>query len=455
MVGYYSSPWASLTLLYSLKCPVVAHWRCLAATQRDEILKAARDKDQEEWKRSLTEAEAKGIETAREAPGKRPGLDTYQTTEFICGKGLKVFRFLVNAAYVPICIGACMKGGVCMGCMEVAIEPDAANSSLAEGKASDGEQSGDVTMSDSVRVDSKTSPPNESIVTASHSDQILLFRCFTCKRVAHYQHLPLPPTLPSDGNLDDIVQFYSRTWLCADCSSYRDGVDKIIAWRPYPPNAVEPPRQLDEAPNYKSPLPREYLVKWLDRSYRRLQWVPHMWLVSTHQAKLKNFLTGGSKVELLRVVEEEKRDATLVFEISNNSRASSAKPGTATPFSPLEANPDAERRIPRAWKTVDRVLDVRLWHPKQRPKGTTRKGKRNVNTDMSSDEVEEAAESIEGERTLAFERGEQPSVNFMESVLEWETRTRDTFTLENTSQVVWAFIKWDELGYDEGRPVNF
>jgi chromodomain-helicase-DNA-binding protein 4 len=67
----------------SLTCPVVAHWRCLASTQRDEILKAARDKDREEWCRlQLTD----GGTSADPEPRKRSGLGPYQTTEFICGK---------------------------------------------------------------------------------------------------------------------------------------------------------------------------------------------------------------------------------------------------------------------------------------------------------------------------------------------------------------------------------
>lgn len=350
-----------------------------------------------------------------------------------------------------------------MGCMEIAIEPDSVNPRHAEDKAAGEDQAGDVLMSDSVQdISVKPIPVDESTPIAPQSDHALLFRCFTCKRVAHYEHLPVPSTLSSDSDLDAIVEHYAQTWLCADCSSYRDGVDKIIAWRPYPPNAVEPPRPPDEVPNYRSPLPREYLVKWLDRSFRRVQWVPHMWLVSTHQAKLKNFLTGGSKVELLKAIEEdgdEDAAAVPVFEIGNDSRASSAKPGTATPFSRLEANPDAERRIPLAWKTVDRVLDVHLWHPRHeqtKAKANTRKGKRKVNVVVSDDDAEEVEvdESIESERTLAFEYGEQPDVDLMESISDWEARTGETFTVENISLVVWAFIKWTDLGYDEGMHVN-
>lgn len=93
MVSYHLSSCPSLTvLLCSLKCPVVAHWRCLASTQRDEILKAARDLDRKEWERSQTQAGAEVTETTREAPGKRPGLITNQTTEFICGMDLKTLR---------------------------------------------------------------------------------------------------------------------------------------------------------------------------------------------------------------------------------------------------------------------------------------------------------------------------------------------------------------------------
>jgi hypothetical protein len=182
-----------------------------------------------------------------------------------------------------------------------------------------------------------------------------------------------------------------------------------------------------------------------------------MWLVSTHQAKLKNFLTGGSKVELIKAAEQE-RDETgpgLIFEVDDDSRASSTKPGIVTSFSPLEAASDAEKRIPSAWKTIDRILEVRLWnpqHPKRQPKrrGSTQKGKRKANVVGSDDDAEELEESMERERVLAFECGEQPDVNLLESVSDWEARTGETFTLENISQVVWAFIKWNDLGYDEG-----
>lgn len=91
----------------SLKCPVSAHWRCLASTQQMEILKAAQERDWEEAKRVKRDGggPSDGAQPFVPKPRKRDGLDAYQTTEFICS--------------------ACMKGGVCMNCLDVVLEPEA------------------------------------------------------------------------------------------------------------------------------------------------------------------------------------------------------------------------------------------------------------------------------------------------------------------------------------------
>jgi hypothetical protein len=82
----------SLMMMNSLKCPVVAHWGCLAGTQRDEILKAARDKDRAEYERSRTQGEADKAEISNVIPAKRPGLNVHETTEFTCGMNLTRFH---------------------------------------------------------------------------------------------------------------------------------------------------------------------------------------------------------------------------------------------------------------------------------------------------------------------------------------------------------------------------
>lgn len=70
----------SLTYGSSLKCPVAAHWNCIAGTQRDEILKAAREKDRRD-------CETSGGDPDQIA--KRRALAVEETTEFICGNDLR------------------------------------------------------------------------------------------------------------------------------------------------------------------------------------------------------------------------------------------------------------------------------------------------------------------------------------------------------------------------------
>ncbi|KAK0208177.1 SNF2 family DNA-dependent ATPase [Desarmillaria ectypa] len=398
-----------------LKCPVTAHWRCLASTQRDEILKAARERDRNLWIEANPDAAAN---VEKDGPIKRPGLGISETTEFICG--------------------SCMKGGICMSCTEVAIEPDLSRVQRSQGAS--------ITSS----VPNDTDNTDNRDVKEVDVARELRFRCFTCKRLSHYEHLPKPPNHAAD-TVAEIAEHYQRNWLCHDCASFTYPLDKVLAWRPYPANAVEPPRSVSEPPNYKSPLPREYLVKWEERSYRRLNWVPHMWLLSTHPFKLRNFLTGGAKVELLATSKKqiEAEEPASIFEEADQSRASSVKPGTNTPQLPQDAMLDAESRIPPEWKTVDRILDIRLWRSKPKKKAAN-KGKGKCRRVSSDEEMEDGANSGFGsDYDAAFNNGEQPDDNMIETVEDWESRTGEDFTIDNIELVVWAFIKWEDLGYDE------
>lgn len=68
---------------------MTAHWRCLASTQRDEILKAAKDIDRAAWRSTQPASELVDEhgqpKVNKNEPGKRSGLEVQQTTEFICG----------------------------------------------------------------------------------------------------------------------------------------------------------------------------------------------------------------------------------------------------------------------------------------------------------------------------------------------------------------------------------
>jgi hypothetical protein len=51
----------------------------------------------------------------------------------------------------------------------------------------------------------------------------------------------------------------------------------------------------------------------------------------------------------------------------------------------------------------------------------------------------------------AFELGEVPSAQNTRTLEEWEAEREDELSADDIDCVVWAFIKWDDLGYDEGK----
>lgn len=359
-----------------------------------------------------------------------------QTTEFMCTN--------------------CMKGGICMGCKDVVLEVDASlvKQPTAPPAVLVPQPAGptqDIEMADGTQTslnatDSAWKPTRE-----------LLYRCFTCRRLAHYRHLPIPDTLETGdpASVDDIqlASFYQfeTGWRCADCFSYEYTVDKILAWRPYPAGAVEPHYTLTNPPDAKSMLPREYLVKWSERSYRRTQWVPHMWLVSTTYMKLKNFITTGPKVELLAnpLPEDKAMEVDLpVQPIAFEASAKQTPEVEARAVSSLGPLPDAERRIPPAWKTTDRVLDVLFWTV-----NTSGRGKRSKRNSVSEND-EEVGFSLDLQDLVAKTQlsGEQPSDDYVESLDDYlHTVGKSQLDKKDIKFVAWAFIKWEDLGYDEGE----
>lgn len=353
-------------------------------------------------------------------------------------------------------IGACSKGGICMGCMEVAVKP-ATDATPPPPPVKDGE---DIIMADGTQ--EVESSIQNSVDLSSTPSRELLFRCLTCKRLAHYSHLPIPTPLPKSTPLPQIAEYYqfNTVWLCMDCHSYRFPLDKIIAWRPYPPNALQPSRK-DEIPNYKEHLPREYLVKWQDRSYRRLNWVPHMWLVSTNVGKLKNFLSGGTKIELLGEpvqdgIDNEEKEKDIEFEVGAGESADDGgveqSKGPSVGLGMRDALPDAERYIPPAWKTVDRVLDVVIWAPKPKSLSKSKHGKKRqiVTSDEEKDGEEKDGEEMNEFKKVVFEKGELNSLENTMTAEQWEESNGETISMGLMERVVWAFIKWNDLGYDEG-----
>ncbi|KAJ4002497.1 SHREC complex subunit Mit1 [Lentinula boryana] len=393
-----------------LKCPVSVHWSCVPRVDREEMLKAVRERDRLKW---LEENEGEEMSIEKDGPRKRLGLDTNQMTDFICSY--------------------CTKSGLCMGCLETI----PAQSKFSGGQSNKTVGDTDMNIAASSIVVSSSAPTS--------GDAQLLFRCFTCKRPAHYQHLE--DDITAEDDLTHVAAHYQSNWLCRNCSSYLWGVDKILAWRPYPANATQPVQPL----NIKEPLPREYLVKWQEKGYRRTEWVPHMWLVSTHFSKLKNFTMNGTKIELLELATSKpsSEDSGSLFDVQDEpSVAHSKLENDSSLLAPLV---DAENRIPSGWKTVDRVLDVQLrFVPRAQTKSKKeRKGERQKSLVIHSEEEDSEPEEAREAFQAAFDRGEEPE-GFVESVDSFEARTGTEFDpQEHIDLVIWAFFKWVDLGYEE------
>ena len=219
-------------------------------------------------------------------------------------------------------------------------------------------------------------PPAE--LTASK-----LFRCKRCSRATHYECLARAQT-EGDRSIEQVAQSIQEAgWLCSDCQRY-PAADKIIAWRQVDRrlwNDEEAKRAEYATLSPRENLPREYLVKFKGRSFRETEWVAHDWLRIVHQNLLSHFLAKGSRLELEAA---ELIESASAISTARRSRASLALGGGRAPpstfiqtrsvkktlkvdetgevdFGPPGPVPDAQRRIPKLWKTPDRILAVKYY----------------------------------------------------------------------------------------------
>jgi hypothetical protein len=184
-----------------------------------------------------------------------------------------------------------------------------------------------------------------------------------------------------------------------------------------------------------------------------------MWLLSTSSSKLKHFIEHGSKIELNRSTEAGAKSSN-----SSGGSKESTPPldnpisGRATPepFNVLAAKggtpgscPDAEQRIPNFWLTVDRVLDVKIWSPghAKKTKQPRRQKKRIDSEEEGSDPV--ANNDLSAAFQVARTDGQQPDQLFLQDVDSWEEANGRELSLNDVHLVVWAYLKWDDLAYDQ------
>ena len=111
----------------------------------------------------------------------------------------------------------------------------------------------------------------------------VMFRCMSCERACHFNHLPQPKNSTDERHDDkDILDIYTSVyWRCNECREFEGGkVDVILGWR-----LTESPVSDSVPIDFKT----EYLVKFEDESYARALWVPATWLAGVAYTMKSNF----------------------------------------------------------------------------------------------------------------------------------------------------------------------
>lgn len=138
-----------------------------------------------------------------------------------------------------------------------------------------------------------------------NNPDIVLFRCTTCHRGWHHDHLPSIGNQAIGTDLKtDRLKDYSIDWQCNDCSSAKQKIHRLVAWRPA--NAVDTPQarlvklaDLDEDG-------RDYLIKWENTSYAHCAWMNGAWVHGVTSGAMRNaFGRRVLELDLLKFTEKE------------------------------------------------------------------------------------------------------------------------------------------------------
>ncbi|CEH15697.1 snf2 family dna-dependent atpase [Ceraceosorus bombacis] len=302
--------------------------------------------------------------------------------------------------------------------------------------------------------------------------------CFTehgRRRCAHYECCR---QVTGDSTVEETaVARQGAQWQCMDCEVW-GRVASIIAWRPSAEAAAEPepePAPGEPLPvrSFKENLHREYLVRFVDVSFRNTQWVPHAWLSVTNSHLLNHFLQKGTRVELedkaikgvgKPIINAQSARAGVAGTLARGRKSAvellSQAPATRrrrrrrrlelvedqtndqvaiVADGPPRAVPDAQLRIPFPWRTPDRVLDCffkvdilgaagRIAARNKEPPNPNRRPR-----------AKQHAENRQKYR-------EDPNMihidDLDENLLDPES------ALESLPYVAKIFVKWEDIGYD-------
>ncbi|KAI0842507.1 PHD/FYVE-zinc-finger like domain-containing protein [Hypoxylon sp. FL0890] len=156
----------------------------------------------------------------------------------------------------------------------------------------------------------------------------VLFRCSTCKRAYHFEHLPPIASDHVNGiNVRDerVAEYSLARWKCRECQETAHKIQTLVAWRPA--DRTTPKELLADAFTSDE---IEYLVKWEGQSHYHDSWMPGAWVygivaattrISFHKRE-ENMMP---KMTIEDAVEKEwlLADVLLDVKFKHNSSASS------------------------------------------------------------------------------------------------------------------------------------
>ncbi|KAK8045151.1 Chromatin remodeling factor m.t1.c1 [Apiospora rasikravindrae] len=158
--------------------------------------------------------------------------------------------------------------------------------------------------------------------------ELLLFRCSSCKRGIHFDHLP-PLTkdgeIASDIRADRLEEYAMVDWKCKDCVDSDNKIHALVAWRP-----------VDESSYIKGQTcfdltedAKEYLVKWDGRSHFHDTWMPGAWVFGVAASAMRSAFAKRNasllpKMTTKDAIEEEWLLADVLLRVNYHKRTNNS-----------------------------------------------------------------------------------------------------------------------------------
>ncbi|KAF9770251.1 hypothetical protein IL306_012225 [Fusarium sp. DS 682] len=176
-------------------------------------------------------------------------------------------------------------------------------------------------------VDPITHVPPELLNNAD----LVLFRCASCHRGWHIDHLPgaRSGTIGTDLKSERLKD-HQIDWQCKECANARHKIHRLVAWRPVQRHlAKQVPRPMYAEVREDD---KEYLVKWEGRSYAHCDWKPGAWVYGVAASAMRvSFGKRDIEQDLMKLNEQEAiPDEFLMPDIVLNIRLNPSAPRPKT-----------------------------------------------------------------------------------------------------------------------------